>query len=255
MAVFVSGSDESAGKNQRDTFLFAGWVGPEQDWSQFFAPAWQERVLDGPPKIPYLHMTDIRSAQWRSKYGISKLQADDRIDEAFSLIRQMHTFLPVGISLDAGLVRDRFATTRVVDKTGAAKPFDPDYICFLAYVYLVLSHVEMDHPEAEKVDFIVERKGHVTKYIQQFHSTIARGLEALGQPSLGRLVGDLIPAGKERVPLQAADVLCWHSARYEHPETMDADDLRRYGIIAHRKGHHWKIPPSDISKLEAALLV
>jgi len=68
MAVFISASDEAAGKNQRDPFLFAGFVAPEKDWSRFLAPAWQERVLDGPPSIPYLHMTDIRSPQWRSDY-------------------------------------------------------------------------------------------------------------------------------------------------------------------------------------------
>src|SRR5579862_4656280 len=61
MAVFVSASDETAGRGQADLFFFGGWLGPEEDWSRFFVPAWQERVLDGPPKIPYLHMTDIRS--------------------------------------------------------------------------------------------------------------------------------------------------------------------------------------------------
>jgi len=35
MAVFVSGSDESAGKNQRDTFFLGGFVGPQDDWSCF----------------------------------------------------------------------------------------------------------------------------------------------------------------------------------------------------------------------------
>jgi hypothetical protein len=198
-------------------------------------------------------MTDIRSARWRSKYGISKLQADDRIDEAFSLIDQMQTLFPVGISLDAGIIRDRFATTKVVAKTGASRPFDPDYICFLGYAYYVLSYVETKHPEAEKVDFIVELNGQVTKYIQEFHSNLAVALEALGKPSLSRLVGEMIPAGKERVPLQVADVLCWHTARYEHPETMDADDLRRYGMIAHRKGAHWRMKHDDILKLEAGL--
>jgi hypothetical protein len=255
MAVFISGSDESAGRTQRDTFLFAGWVGPEEDWSRFFAPAWQERVLNGPPAIPYLHMTEIRSQQWRAKYGISKLEADDRIDEAFVLLDTMQSFYPIGISLDAGLIRDKFANARVVSSTasGAPKPFDPDYFCFLFYAYFALTYVDMNFPDAEKVDFIVERKGHITKYIEGFHSNLPKALEALDKPLLSRLVGELIPGDKARVPLQAADVLCWYTARYRQPETMDTADLRRYAKIASRKGAHFEVPPEDISKLEVAM--
>ena len=40
MAIFVSGSDETSGRTQRDTFLLGGWLAPEPDWSRFFAPAW-----------------------------------------------------------------------------------------------------------------------------------------------------------------------------------------------------------------------
>jgi hypothetical protein len=256
MAIFLSGSDESAGKTHRDTFLFAGWVGPKEDWVRFFVPAWQERVLDGPPAIPYLHMTEIRSPQWRAKYGISKLQADDPIDEAFVLLDTMQSLYPIGVSLDAGLIRDAFANARVVSPTagGAPKPFDPDYFCFLFYAYFALSYLEINFPEAEKVDFMVERKGHVTKYIEGFHSTLPKALEALGKPSLSRLVGELIPGDKTHVPLQAADVLCWHTARYEQPETMDTADLRRYAKIARRKGGHLQVLPEEISKLEAAML-
>src|SRR6202521_1009060 len=251
MAVFVSGSDESAGKTQRDTFLYAGWVGPEEDWSRFFAPAWQERVLDGPPAIPYLHMTEIRSAQWRAEYGISKLQADDRIDEALAVIDTMPTLYPVGLHVNAGHVRDKFAMSRVVASTGAKHPFDPDYICFLGYAFFVLQYVASHYLEAEMVDFIIERKRHVTKYIQEFHSQLALCLMALGEPSLSNLVGDLIPAGKERVPLQAADVLCWHSCR--PVEAMDQADIRRYAKLARRKGTQMELSDTDIDKMDAAL--
>jgi hypothetical protein len=255
MAVFVSGSDETAGKHQRDTFLYAGFLAPEEDWSRFFAPAWEERVLDGPPLIPYLHMTEIRSPQWRAEHGLSRLDAEDRIDEAFNLIDTMATLHPVGVSLDAGHLHDRFAGAgvKVVARTGGAKPFDPDYLCFLAYAYMALLHVETDHPEAERVDFIVERKGHVTKYIQEFHSNLPMALEALGKPELSKLVGELIPGEKERIPLQAADVLCWHTARHQRPNTMDAADLRRYAKIARRKGSRWHMTEKDIVDMETAL--
>src|SRR5437763_15069947 len=169
MAVFVSGLDETSGKNERDTFLLAGFVAPETDWYAYFAPAWQERVLDGPPAIPYLHMTEIRSRQWRQKYGISKLDAEDRIDEALALIHQMHSLYPIGIRANAGFVRDRFANTRVTRSSGASRRFEPDYICFLSYAWVVLNYINIHHSTAEKVDFIVERNGEVTKHIQDFH--------------------------------------------------------------------------------------
>lgn len=251
MAVFVAASDESAGKNQRDTFFFGGFVGPEDDWSRFFAPAWQERVLDGPPAIPYLHMTDIRSPQWRAKYGLSRLQADDRVDEAFHLIDTMPTLYPVSVHVDAGHLRDKFGASKVVASTGASRPFEPDYLCFLAYAFAVLSHVKQNHPEAERVDFVIERKQHVTRYIREFHSQLAMALEALREPSLSSIVGDLISGGKDHVPLQAADVLCWHSAREEG--TMDAADKRRYAKLAHRGGWHIEITNAELSQMDDAL--
>lgn len=254
MAVFVSASDENAGKNERDTFLFAGWVAPEEDWSRFFAPAWQERVLDGPPAIPYLHMTEIRSEEWRKKHGISLAEAEDRVDNAFTVIDTLSSLFPIGISLDAGFLRDRLADAIITAPTGGKRPFDPDYLCFIGYVYYVLNYLAHKHPEAEKVDFVIEKNGPITRYIQHFHSTIADNLEALRQPHLARLLGDLLPASKDRVPLQAADVLCWHTARAQHSETMDAADIRRYNTIAKRDGCHWRMPNEMVLELVQALL-
>ena len=114
-----------------------------------------------------------------------------------------------------------------------------------------MSYVKTHHPEAEKVDFVIEQKPDVTKYIQEFHSQLALCLEAIGEPSLSTLVGNLIPGGKDRVPLQVADVLCWHSCR--PPETMDAADIRRYAQLAHRKGCQMELTKEEISKMDAAL--
>jgi hypothetical protein len=38
-----------------------------------------------------------------------------------------------------------------------------------------------------------------------------RRLDAAFEIEGARLVGELIPGGKDRVPLQAADVLCWYT--------------------------------------------
>lgn len=144
---------------------------------------------------------------------------------------------------------------QIKPEPGRAKTkFEPDYISFLVYAFLVLNYIEQRHPEAEKVDFLVERNGKVTKYIQEFHSHLALNLEALGKGRLARLVGNMIPAGKDRVPLQAADVLCWYAARSRKPETMDSADIHRYlKLLRHRKGVNHKVPKKQISKILASL--
>jgi hypothetical protein len=197
-------------------------------------------------------MTDIRSRQWREKYGLSQSAADARVDEAFILIRSMGTLYPIGTHLDAAHFRDRSAKLKVVVSTGGAKSFEPDYICFLAYAVLVLDYLDKCHPEAEKVDFIVERKGDVTKHVQEFHSHMAKHLKILGSPSLSRLVGDLIPGDKDCVPLQAADLLCWHSAR-STSKTMDAPSQRRYAAIAHNPGCLKELDRNLVGQLMSSL--
>jgi hypothetical protein len=257
MAVFVSASDESAGKHERDTFVFAGWLGPEKDWADFFVPAWDERVLSGPPRIPYIHMTELRSKRWREEYGLSVKDVDDRLDAACVLLDQMATLHPIRIVIDAGEFRDEFDQTRVISTTQkqfASTKFEPDYVCFLAYAWAVLRYLAEYHPEAEKVDFIVERKHTVTNYIQDFHVQLSQALQALGSPELARLVGELMPGDKERVSLRAADVLCWHCARREKLETMSHGDKLRYKTIAYHKGVRIEFSKDLVMQMKAAVL-
>ena len=115
--VCTSFSDERAGKTERATFLFAGWIGPEKDWSDFFVPVWDERVLVGPPRIPYLHMTDIRSKRWREAQGVTEADAENRVDEACTILDQLANLHPVRVVMDAGNFRDEFRETRVVRTT------------------------------------------------------------------------------------------------------------------------------------------
>lgn len=148
MAVFVSYSDESTGKNQLDTFIFAGWIGPEEDWSRFFVPAWDERVLAGPPRIPYFHMTEIRRPEWQKAHGISETGAYDRINEACIVLDQLANLHPLRIAIDTACVRDQFSGIRVKrarSKQFACTDFEPDYIGFLAYAWaartIISSHL------------------------------------------------------------------------------------------------------------------
>jgi len=119
----------------------------------------------------------------------------------------------------------------------------------LLYVFVVLTHIEKNHPQAEKVDFLVERNGQITKHIQAFHAQMPRSLEALN-PRLKSLLGELIPGGKDRIPLQAADVLCWHTARLD--KTMNDDDVRRCVKFARRAGICQDFTADQMNEMDAA---
>ncbi len=256
MAVFVSFSDESSGKNERDTFVFAGWLGPEKDWSEFFVPAWDHWVLAGPPRIPYLHVTEIRSPQFRTRHGLSEGGANTRLDNACVVLDQLALLQPLRVVVNGGIFRDGFKEFRIVPpkrKQFASTSFEPDYVCFLAYVWAVLNYVAQNHPEVEKVDFVVEHKNTVTRYIQEFHAGLAEVLTAFGNPELSPLVGQLVPGDRESsIPLQAADLLAWHCARREKLETMTKMDAARYRKIAYRKGARIELTKEMVSKMKMA---
>jgi hypothetical protein len=238
MAVFVSASDESAGSNQLDQFLMAGWVANEWDWSNIFTPAWQRLVLDGPPKIPYLHMTDIRSRTWREENGLSVEDADHRVDESIAILGAANFIYPIGVTVDGEDICKNLSSAKVTSPVRGSRKFEPDFLCFLGYAQMALISVARDHPECEKLDFVVERKKGTTEYIQDFHSAIGFFLKQLGRADLSELVGELIPSGKERIPVQAADVLCWHTARAKNRASMDTKDIRRYEVLSVKNG--WK---------------
>lgn len=209
MALFLAAADETEASG---TWLHAGFVAPVSDWIDWFAPAWEERVLQGPPPIPHLHMVDIRSEAWRSDHGISLSAAERRVDEATRIINSLGTLFLVSSTVDAKHFRDRMRSKKIIRPTTqpAVYRFDPDYMSYLGFTFGVLHYVHSTHPEAEKVDFMFERKQDVTRRLEDFHSTLPAALQNLGEGHLGRLLGDLIPGGKDRVPLQAADLACWH---------------------------------------------
>jgi len=222
-------------------------------------PAWKERVLDGPPKIPYLHMTEIRSQGFRERWGLSRLAADGRVDEAVSVIDTMGSFYPVAIEVDGGHLKSVFKESKVrraEAKQFEAKPFEPDYLCFLAYAHTVLDYVHKKHPHVEKVDFIVEQKYYITRYIAEFHSNLAEALKAIGRLDLSALVGALSTGDKERIPCQAADLLCWHAARFENAQEVapqDIPDAKRYLKLRNRKGLWFDLNKDLVSEMAAKM--
>lgn len=258
VAVFVAASDERySGGNCREKYFYGGFVAPYAEWAGPFAEQWDKNVLEGPPRIPYLHMTDIRSQEWRDTEGngISRAQGERRVRAAFELISDMPSLTPIGTEFNAGYMLDIFTKRVQVQSPGgqAKKNFRPDYLAFTAYAYLVLEFCGRSRPEAEKVDFVVERNGEITNHIQEFYKTMPAGLESIGRGRLIPLLGDVIPGGKDRAPLQAADVLCWYSQRSREGNLNDKD-MRRYRVIAQREGVREELTDHNITELWEAIV-
>jgi hypothetical protein len=61
-----------------------------------------------------------------------------------------------------------------------------DYFSFNAYVLTVLHYINLNHPESERVDFVVDRKEGVFEKLKQFYDTFESGLEHIGRPELAK---------------------------------------------------------------------
>lgn len=251
MAVFLSSSDENAGKDHRSMFFYGGLLAPVKDWVELFVPRWQERVLDGPPPIPYLHMTEIRSKAWRIANGLSDDEAERRVDAAFLVFDGVTSLRPISSRMNAGHFQDTFGKRKIRIASGAFKHFFPDYIAFIGYVFTVLGYVSDHFPDAEKVDFLVEKKDGITDHINEFYENVQASLNDLGEPNMGKLVGKLIPGSKDRLPLQVADVFCWHAYKRECG-TLTEIDGRRYEKFCSRGGQRQEWEDGMIAKLKTA---
>lgn len=246
MAVFVAAGDESDGAKQEGYFLYGGFVAPIRDWIDWFAPAWEERVLYVEPRIPYLHMVEIRSESWRNRYGLTETQAERRVDEAARVIRSMGSLQLLTTWIDGGHFRSVFKGARIARKgpQAGAYSFDPDYVGFLGFAYNAIEYVAEHYPDAEKVDFVVERKKKVSHYVPNYLAMLKEFMEKEGRVDLVNLIGEVTPGEKERVPLQAADMAMWHIRRSRSRES-DSQDERRLNVMFEGRSHTFNEVPQD----------
>ena len=247
--VYLAASDESSGANFFSDFLVTGWLAPEEDWFRFFNPAWQQRVLDREPKIPYLHVTEMRSRAWRETHGITQLQANDRLDEASNIIDTLGSLYPMQVKVLGQDFRTLFQGVEFQGSSGGRKRYEPDFYAFVTYIYAVLCRVKVKFPEAERVDFLVEQKSDFTRLMQDFHESMPNALRHIDRADLIPLVGKFISGTKEDIPLQAADFLCWHSQRAQ-AEKLEESDFRRWSPMAAMKGFSFEMK-SDLMGLLA----
>jgi hypothetical protein len=253
MAIFVSASDESDGGTHRSKFWHGGWVMPETDWSAYFVPAWQERVLNAEPNIPFLHMTDLRDPEWLLEHDMTWEQAQDKMDEAAIVIDQMGSLYPIIVNANAGAFLDAHGAKKIMEssKRNKGARYLVDHFSFDVYVFTVLNYIHQKHPETEKIDFVVERKEGVFEKLKQLYDALKDGLEHINRPELIRYLGELIPSGKDRVPVQAADMLCWHASRRDLG-LLKGRDLIRSERMFKRQGKVIPLPDEIHAKIAGA---
>jgi hypothetical protein len=232
MAVFLAASDESEAGNQTGPFVYGGFVGPVLDWMNRFSPVWQKRVLDAEPCIEYFHTAQIKSPTWQAQNGFTRDEAEARIQAAVSVIADMPFIKLARAKVDGGHFRKLFGKSRMIKQTGQPGTYRmlPDYVGFLGFARGVLEYVHDNHPEAERVDFIVERKTTVSHYLPNYLNMIVDWAKREKRHALLALVGDVMSADKARAPLQAADLAMWHIRNHE-AGLSKPDDIRRLAAM------------------------
>ena len=211
MCVYVSYTDETEVKNGR--FLIAGYVANETDWPKF-SEQWDKEIIKSEPPIPYLHMVDIRSKEWRDKHGITREQAEEKVNRAVDLIYRSSGLITAYVS--------NISTTKHTEMSksieGQGAEFKrhhnyPDYFAFIAYLWGTLNDVASHEPRLRKIVYFVSRKRYVSHYLESVREAFARALRELNS-HLEEFLGDVLPLDmQDHMPLQAADVLCWHLQR------------------------------------------
>ena len=223
MAVYVSYTDETASADRSGHFLIAGYVASETDWP-YFSRRWSDEILAADPPIPYLHMVEIRSEAWRQEHGITRVQADEKVRKAVQLIATTSYIKPyVAQVLESAYL----AAQHRIDDAGieTQRHHDAvDYLVFIAYALMVLT--SDDHSGACRINFAISKKRHISHHIQHgLRDELIKGMEE-ANPALARLFGDVLPLTMEdHMPLQAADVLCWHLQRSHSDLTSEESEV------------------------------
>ena len=243
LMVFLAASDETCGES---IFHHAGYVAPLACWTDVLIPAWQEKVLKGPPQLDEFHMTELRSRLWREKHGITDDDAERRIEAAVEVISQTKGLFAVRSSVDGAHFEKHASGLKFRLNNPRRKPavFVIDYPSFNGYMYLVLTFCAA-YPKTEKVGFVIEKKKEVFPAIYEFYEGLRASFVNIGLPRCAEIMGELLPDDKKRIPLQAADVLCWHTQRQashiRNPLiSFSAVDSERFSKLTRLgSGHTW----------------
>jgi hypothetical protein len=215
----------------QDHFIYGGFSGPADVWDGCFAAAWNERVLPGPPRLPFLHMTDIRDWNWQRRFGLQPWDADRRLDAAADVIRSTGRLVPVVVHVHRSRYEEVIRRPFTPEPNRKKVQLDPDYLCFLWSAFLQLEWLQAEFAdEVERVDFRAERNGAVTPH-GGLHRSLVSALAYIGKQHQIPLVGNFSCVQKDNIASQAADMLTWHARNYQRGKLDRAGYRRLWRMI------------------------
>ena len=227
MPVYVSYTDESQSADQKSgKFLIAGYVANKDKWPEF-SKRWHEEVISSKPSIPYLHMVDIRSESWRIRNGLTRAEADEKVRRAITIIAQSDYIDGYCTHVSEHAYNKLLYVMESNDSAMAAKS-RVDYLCFGAYAGVLIKKLAGEHLDLQKVIFSISRKKGVSHHLEHsFHDAIQEMLEQR-HPDKASFLGDVLALNMpDHMPLQAADVLCWHlQRRFNKLKPADPDTMK-----------------------------
>jgi hypothetical protein len=222
LANYVAYSDEAAIAGSEGEFLVAGYIAAESEWP-WVERAWQDRVLDGLPTIPYLHMTEVRRPSWRSKCKLSYFEGERRVDEAIRVLYSTGFLYAYSSVIKRGDLRETVQANYTNRRHIPIGLDQPDYACFLGFASALLEFFQHQRTDIDKIDFVISEKQCVSKNMYQVLDALKEGSD----PAVTALIGN-VRIGKmiTSPPLQMADVLCWHLQRY-YSQVFDRQEESR----------------------------
>jgi hypothetical protein len=255
VSVYVSYTDETESPDQRSgKFLISGYMADETKWPEF-SKRWAKEVTIATPKIPHLHMVDIRSAGWRQKHGITRVQADEKVRRAVDIIADTD-FIAGYITQVSEQVY--LGALKILDDAGVRSKKNHnriDYICFIAYSLALVTKIANEMPDVRKIIFAISKKQTVSHHLSHgLYDAMVDELRILS-PKLGELFGEVLPLDMEHhMPLQAADVLCWHLQRTAKVDEQDSEVRRNMAVLQQKELYAIDVPDSALITLAKNLV-
>jgi hypothetical protein len=255
VSVYVSYTDESQSKDQKSgMFFIAGYVADELKWPEF-SKRWSEEVILSDPPIPYLHMVEIRSESWRVKHGLTRVQADEKIRIAVDLIAQTDFITAYCAHISERAYNKLLGVIKDEDPVMATKSHI-DYLCFGGYSVNLLKKLAAEHSDLRKVVFNISRKKGVSHHLE--HSLYDATKEMLEQrhPKFAPMFGNVLALDMDdHMPLQAADVFCWHLQRsFSMSGPEDPDTMRHIITILNRGFCNVALPDFAVEEVTKSYL-
>jgi hypothetical protein len=110
----------------------------------------------------------------------------------------------------------------------------------MGFAGALLEHCQHMLSDIDRVDFVISEKQCVSKNMDKVLDTLKAQVR---EPATASLIGNIrIGRMEAEIPLQAADVMCWHIQRYFSGVFDRTLEDRMWYLLKERTGvmHYWK---------------